>query len=99
MDEIWLLSSDELKRYPAGCEGMIVQSVKPDGPAVRADIRKGDLITAWEDTPVRFRDEFVRRLRACQPGDTIALTVFRPDGTGVRTVSVQPDCLETAWSP
>jgi S1-C subfamily serine protease len=99
VDELWLLSADELRRYPLGWEGMIVQSVKPDGPAARGDIRKGDLITAWEDTPVRFRDEFVRRMRACQPGDTIALTVFRPDGTGVRTVSLQLDCLETGWSP
>jgi S1-C subfamily serine protease len=99
VDEIWLLSSDELRRYPPGWEGMVVQSVKADGPAAQADIRKGDVITAWEDTPLRFRDDFVRRLRAGQPGDTVALKVFRPDGTGLRTATVQLGCLEAAWEP
>jgi serine protease Do len=99
VDELWLLSADDLRRYPLGWEGMIVQSVKRDGPAARSDIRKGDLVTAWADTPVRFRDDFVRRMRACKPEDTIALTVFRPDGTGIRTVSLQLDFLESAWSP
>lgn len=98
VDELWLLSADELRRYPIGWEGMIVQSVKPDGPAARADIRRGDVIVAWEETPLRYRDAFVRRLRDHQPGDTVGMTVFRPDGTGRRSVSVQVDCLETGWS-
>ncbi len=98
VDELWLLSADELRRYPIGWEGMIVQSVKPDGPAAQAEIRRGDVIIAWEDTPLRYRDDFVRLLRNCQPGDTVQLTVFRPDNTGRRSVSIQIACLETAWS-
>ncbi len=98
VDELWLLSADDLRRYPIGWEGMIVQSVKPDGPADQADIRRGDVILAWEKTPLRYRDDFVRLLRDRQPGDTVQITVFRPDGTGRRSVSVRIDCLETAWS-
>jgi S1-C subfamily serine protease len=98
VDELWLLSADELRRYPIGWEGMIVQSVNPEGPAAGSDIRRGDVIVAWEETPLRYRDDFVRLLRNCQPGDTVQMTVFRPDGTGRRSVSVNIDCLETPWS-
>jgi serine protease Do len=101
VDESWVLSSEELRRYPLGGEGLVVQSVKPAGPADRAGIRKGDMITAWQGVPLRFRDDFVRRLRQCPPGDTIELTVLRPDGTGTgtRTTILQPGILETDWPP
>ncbi len=99
VDESWVLTSEELRRYPPGCEGLVVQSIKPDGPAARADIRKGDMITAWQGEPLRFRDDFVRRLRQCQPGDTIELTTLRPDGAGTRTTPLQPGSLEIGWPP
>ncbi|MCH5373209.1 MAG: S1C family serine protease [Planctomycetes bacterium] len=97
VDEIWLLSRDELRRYPSGCEGVVVQAVNPDGPAARAEILKGDVIIACQGKPFRFRDDFVRSFRQRNPGDAIELTVLRPDGAGVRNVSVQLGRLEVGW--
>jgi hypothetical protein len=57
------------------------------------------MITAWQGEPLRFRDDFVRRLRQCQPGDTIELTTLRPDGAGTRTTPLQPGSLEIGWPP
>ncbi len=97
LDEVWLLSSDELRRYPPGCEGMVVQAVNSDGPAARAEILKGDVITACQGDRIRFRDDLVRCFRQKKPGDAVELTVLRPDGAGTRIVSVQLGCLEVGW--
>lgn len=97
VDELWLLPSDNLRRYPAGSEGMIVQSLTADGPAARADIREGDVITACDGQPVRFRDALMRRIHAKQPGQQIELTVLRPGESATRTVSVGLDHLEAGW--
>jgi len=39
-------------KLPAGAEGVVVNGVLPDGPAARADIRPGDVITALDGRKV-----------------------------------------------
>ena len=51
------------------------QPVTPGGPADKAGIKAGDVITAFEGRPVAEPDELVVAIRARAPGDQVKLTV------------------------
>jgi putative serine protease PepD len=53
--------------------------ITPGGPADRAGIKPGDIITAIDGRPATDSDEFVVAIRAHAPGDTIVLTVRTGD--------------------
>jgi S1-C subfamily serine protease len=76
---------------------MYIQQVNDGGPAARAGLQKGDVITAAAGRPVRYRDEYVRTYRERKPGDPLELTVLRPDGAGKRSATVTLGCLEIGW--
>ncbi|TGZ13296.1 hypothetical protein DV517_73800 [Streptomyces sp. S816] len=61
-------------------------AVVKDGPAERAGLRAGDLITEVDGEPVHTGAELIIRIRAHQPGDRLRLTVER--GGTEREVSV-----------
>jgi putative serine protease PepD len=62
------------------------EPVTPGGPADKAGIEPGDVITAIDGRPVTRSDELIVAIRARQPGDKVKLTVRR--GSGERTVTV-----------
>ena len=64
----------------------LVTPVTPDGPADRAGIRAGDVITAIDGRPVTQPDELIVAIRAHEPGDVVELMVRT--GTDQRTVRV-----------
>jgi putative serine protease PepD len=49
--------------------------VTPNGPADKAGIRPGDVITKFDGRPVTEPDQLVVAIRARAPGDTVSLTV------------------------
>jgi putative serine protease PepD len=53
--------------------------VTEGGPADRAGIRPGDVITAINGRPVAAPDELIVAIRAQAVGDTVTLTVRRGD--------------------
>lgn len=64
--------------------GAQVMSVGEDdsGPAARAGIRIGDVITAIDDVSVTTVSELQRRIREHEPGETVAVDIVRwEDGT------------------
>jgi putative serine protease PepD len=61
--------------------------VTPGGPADRAGIKAGDVITKFNGRPVTESDELIVAIRARTPGETITLTVRQ--GTGQRQVRVK----------
>jgi serine protease Do len=65
-------------------DGLLVRSVREDGPAARAGIETGDLLVASGDTPLVTVDDLHDVLAAA--GDTLRLTVVR--GVDERTVVV-----------
>ncbi|MEU6401377.1 trypsin-like peptidase domain-containing protein [Streptomyces sp. NPDC046985] len=52
-------------------------SVTPGGPADKAGVKAGDVITAVDGQRVRSGDELIARTRAHRPGDRLELTVKR----------------------
>jgi S1-C subfamily serine protease len=82
-------------------EGVIVQSVVPDGPADEAGVKAGntsatidgaevslggDIITKVDGEKVASMDEFVEIINEADPGDDLELTILRDGST--KTVAV-----------
>ena len=57
--------------------GTAIENVDQDGPACRAGIKSGDVVTAYNGKPVSGPDQFAGMIRASAPGSTVTLTVWR----------------------
>ena len=81
----------QLDRRYSG-EGVMVvddgDGVVADGPADRAGIEPGDIITAINDRPITQVDELVVQIRAQAVGDAVTLTVQRSGGEEEITVTL-----------
>ncbi len=60
--------------------GIIIMEVQPGSPAAQAGIRRGDIITRMDDTPINSMGELRRAIRERAPGDQVSLAGVRPDG-------------------
>ncbi|MEC5388255.1 Do family serine endopeptidase [Uliginosibacterium sp. H3] len=61
--------------------GALVSSVDPDGPAVPAGIKVGDVILAFDGTPVADSTQLPRIVGVARPGSRAVLQVFRSGAT------------------
>ena len=61
-------------------EGVMVAMVGRSTPAGQAGIRPGDIITQVDDTAITQGGDLRRVLRGRRPGDTVTLSVLRPEG-------------------
>ena len=57
--------------------GAIVSGVQPGGPADRAGVKRGDVITAFNGTPVTDNNTLRNAVARTQPGSTATLNVSR----------------------
>jgi serine protease Do len=57
--------------------GVVVGEVAPGGPSERAGVRRGDVITAVDGTPVRTGDDLVNKVAATPIGRRVTLRVVR----------------------
>ncbi|MFB7106168.1 S1C family serine protease [Streptomyces hydrogenans] len=63
-------------------------SVTPDGPAAKAGLRPGDVITKVDGQRVHNGEELIVKIRAHRPGDALALTLTRDGRELTRTVTL-----------
>ncbi len=82
-------------------EGVLVQQVVKDGPAEKAGMRDGDVITEMNGDPVTSTDDFRFRVAQIRPGRDVGLTVIR-DGRSRQidvTLGELPDDEAAAQQP
>ena len=57
-------------------EGALVAEPQPDGPAAKAGIKSGDVITAVNGTPVKDARELARTIGGFAPGNAVKINVL-----------------------
>jgi len=62
--------------YP-GKYGVMITTVLPASPAYQAGLKRGDIITAIEQQPVKSKESFATMLYSYTADNTIALSIFR----------------------
>ena len=78
------LAPETARRFGVEAEfGALVAEVEPSGPAARAGIQAGDVVTALGEQEVRGSGDLVSALRRYVPGDRVEVTVLR-DGAEER---------------
>lgn len=60
-----------------GASGAVVMKVKEGSPAASSDLRRGDLIVAFNGQPVKKHAELLNYVGASDPGSEVALKVMR----------------------
>jgi len=58
-------------------EGAIVASVQNNGPAAKAGLKSGDVITAVAGEPIRNSKELIEKIHAKAPGSSVQLAMIR----------------------
>lgn len=81
---------ESAQQKPAGAtSGAMVEDVTADGPAARAGVKAGDLITAFDGERVRSARQLSRLVQETPAGRSVKMTLLR-DGKPM-DVSVAPD--------
>ncbi|MGD0788972.1 MAG: trypsin-like peptidase domain-containing protein [Terracidiphilus sp.] len=70
--------------------GVLVQTVRPGGPADKGGIKIGDIIIAIDGRPIKDGDDLVNEIASRRPGSTIRLGYLR-DGKQVDTTVIIGD--------
>ena len=72
--------------------GALVGSVQGGGPAAAAGMRSGDVVTAFDGSPIRGSNDLVSAITSHKPGDRVKLTVRRGSGSVeiTATLAAQP---------
>jgi len=68
--------------------GVEVSSVAEDGPAARAGIKAGDVVLAFNGTPVQGTIEFQRMVAETPPGRQVKITVWRNGAEQTLTATI-----------
>ena len=76
----WLgVQVEQLARPAAQANGqrLLVRAVAPEGPAARAGLRSGDIITHFDDEPIDDVRLSMYEVSLLRPGDRLSITVLR----------------------
>ena len=64
----------------ASVPGVIVTSLAPQGPAMKAGLQQGDVMTTINGSKITGDGDLLKILNASKPGDVVTVTVARPTG-------------------
>ena len=86
-------------------EGVVVDDVMPGGPACKAGLRRGDVITKINDQKISDGNDLKAAIASLSAGDNVAVTVRDYDGTETKHVELakkdMPNncgCSHEMWS-
>jgi serine protease Do len=68
--------------------GVLVNSVKPGGPAEKAGLKSGDIITTIDGRSIKDGDDLVNEIASRRPGSTIRLGYMRDGKLSDTTVTI-----------
>jgi S1-C subfamily serine protease len=68
--------------------GVGVAALDPNGPAAKAGVRVGDLITGFEGEEIRTAQDLQTQIASRRPGDAVRLTATRPPAAEPFTITV-----------
>ena len=68
--------------------GVLVQQVQPNGPADKAGMKPGDIITTLDGRPIKDGDDLVNEIASRRPGSTIRLGFLRDGKPQDATVTI-----------
>ncbi|HEX3900238.1 MAG TPA: trypsin-like peptidase domain-containing protein [Mycobacteriales bacterium] len=71
-----------------GADQALVRSVTAGGPAAKAGLKEGDVITAINGHPTAGADAVIAFVRSFQPGDDVTVTYVRSGSTKTATVTL-----------
>ena len=81
----------------ATAAGVRIEAVDADGPAQRAGLRAGDVVTEFDGERVRSARQFSRLVQEAAPGRHVSVAVQR-DGQR-QTLEVTPEDRVATWAP
>ncbi|MGK9204415.1 trypsin-like peptidase domain-containing protein [Sinorhizobium meliloti] len=58
-------------------KGALIDEAEPNGPAAKAGVKPGDVVTAVDDTAINDPRELAQKIGRMAPGSSATLTVFR----------------------
>jgi putative serine protease PepD len=70
--------------------GALIQSISRGGPADRAGLRAGDIVTSLGDIPVTGKTDLTAQVRALAPGSEVILTYVRDGESATTQVTLDP---------
>ncbi|MEV0252526.1 trypsin-like peptidase domain-containing protein [Nocardia sp. NPDC050712] len=76
-----------IKLRPEGDRALVLEST-PDGPAAKAGIPAGAVITKIDDRPIDSGNSLIAAVRSYQPGDKVKVTYTDEQGNNSKTVEV-----------
>src|SRR5258705_7132286 len=62
---------------PSGAHGAVVSPLRPNSPAERAGVKRGDVVTHVDGQPLESARDFFERLERTTPGQDLSLTAIR----------------------
>ncbi len=57
-------------------QGVVVLAVTPDGPALKAGLKRGDVIQSYNGQPISGTDALIGKIKASKPGDSATLGIW-----------------------
>ena len=80
--------SNAVNRVYGFKNGVLVQEVQPGGPADKAGLKPGDIITSIDGRPIKDGDDLVNEIASRRPGSTIRLGFLRDGKLDDATVTI-----------
>ncbi|MFN8440437.1 MAG: PDZ domain-containing protein [Caldilineaceae bacterium] len=70
--------------------GVLITSARPDSPAAKAGLRRGDIVLSVDGEAVNSADELRAKISSKKAGETVSLSVLHGDETRELTVTLAP---------